>query len=157
MNSRHLSPTYHLSNDELLSSLYGIGEPALDRHVRECPECAIRYAAFEQRRAQMRDCEASTEFLSAQRRAIYARLGESPDRPMRWGAPAVTVFFLLVASWFVYGPGHSPGPSASPHSEITDEQLFSDVYSLEQSAEPRAATPIHELFEQAVYEASEEQ
>jgi hypothetical protein len=31
--------------------------------------------------------------------------------------------------------------------EQSDEQLFSDLYSMEQSDEPRAAAPIHALFE----------
>jgi hypothetical protein len=35
------------------------------------------------------------------------------------------------------------------HSEVSDEQLFSDVYSMEQSDEPRAAVPMHALFEDA--------
>jgi hypothetical protein len=32
--------------------------------------------------------------------------------------------------------------------EIDDAQLFSEVYSMEQSTEPIAAKPIHAIFEQ---------
>ena len=31
---------------------------------------------------------------------------------------------------------------------ISDEQLFSDLSSIEQSAEPKAIQPIHNLFEE---------
>ena len=44
---------------------------------------------------------------------------------------------------FVYRPAAAP-----PHAHrCADAQLFSDVYSMEQSTEPMAAAPIHELFE----------
>jgi hypothetical protein len=44
-------------------------------------------------------------------------------------------------------------PVAAPHSvshadPAADAQLFSDVYAMEQSAEPRAAAPIHALIEE---------
>ena len=51
------------------------------------------------------------------------------------------------------GDGWSVDPFKA---EISDEQLFSDVYSIEESIEPRAAAPIQGLFEPAVSELSEE-
>jgi hypothetical protein len=36
----------------------------------------------------------------------------------------------------------------SAKTEAVDAQIFSDVYSMEQSMEPLAAKPIHALFDQ---------
>jgi hypothetical protein len=44
-----------------------------------------------------------------------------------------------------YRPVHAPDPA--PGVELNQEQLFSDLYSMEQSVEPLAAAPIHALFE----------
>jgi len=33
-------------------------------------------------------------------------------------------------------------------ASISDEQLFSDLTAMEQSAEPKAIAPMHKLFEQ---------
>jgi hypothetical protein len=80
------------------------------------------------------------ERLAAQRRAIYSRLGEQPRKPMRW-VPAVAAGCLLVIGAILYRPAQPA------HQDSGDAQLFSDVYSIEQSTEPLAAAPIHALFE----------
>ncbi len=152
----------HLTNDELLHRLYGLGEAEgeTNLHLRECSECADRWRTFERRRAETAaGPEVSSEFLAAQRRGIYARLEErSSGMHVRW-APAVAAGFLLAAGVYLFIPGPIPGrhgvartpnrpvPVAHVvHAEMSDEQLFSDVYSMEQSVEPRAAVPIHALF-----------
>jgi hypothetical protein len=152
----------HLTNDELLNRLYGLGEAEGESnlHLRECPECADRWRTFEQRRAETVASPAvSNEFLAAQRRSIYARLEERPaGLYVRW-APAAAAGFLLAAGVYLAIPARQtasqthnrPAPAVVHavhviHAEMTDEQLFSNVYSMEQSAEPRAAVPIHALF-----------
>jgi hypothetical protein len=162
----------HLTNDELLNRLYGLGEAEGEStlHLRECTGCAERWRAFERRRAETAawpdlSGDASNEFLAAQRRSIYARLEErSGGIHVRW-APAVAAGFLLAVGVYlsIPGPGrhvvpqpanaaytsthNRPAPVAHVvHAEMSDEQLFSDVYSMEQSAEPRAAVPLHALF-----------
>ena len=131
----------HFSDDELLDLLYGLA--GNDDHLENCPECAARSAAFEKRRQELAQPEpALAQFLAAQRRAIYSRLGEQPRTRMKW-APALAAVCLLVIGFVVYRPMAVP----PVHSDAADAKLFSDVYSMEQSTEPQAAAPIHELFE----------
>lgn len=147
----------HLSSDELLDRMYGLGESAVP-HLRECEECSSRLQALERRRVEVtpagssaNGAPVSNEFLLSQRRAIYARLDQAPSAPARWAPAALAIAFLLVMSVFLarphaaYRPVHSP--DTAPLVEQSDEQLFSDLYSMEQSDEPRAAAPIHALFE----------
>ena len=142
----------HLNDDELIARLYGVGE---NRH--ECVECARRQRALEQQRSNLAaPVKAPTDFLAAQRRRIYARLGEKPRRSALAWVPAMAAALCVAAGAFVYHD-RAPRPAAHPvrhsafvapaHDPSSDAQLFSDVYSMEQSAEPRAAAPIHELIE----------
>jgi hypothetical protein len=161
----------HLTDDELLDRLYGLAEAGADtsKHLEDCDACFERLRFFERRRAALAvPPPVSAEFLAAQRRAIYARLEERPGNRMRW-APAVAAVFLLAMGVFLYNPVWRSGKQAaqvhatvhngaaraagqvSTNAAVSDEQLFSDVYSMEQSAEPRAAAPIHALFETATY------
>jgi hypothetical protein len=147
----------HLNHDELLERLYGIGGREAHAHFLECEECAGRYAAYERRRSEAAaPVEVSTGFLAAQRRAIYARMEEPPRSQAKW-APALAAGLLLALGLFLRWPSvHPPErPAPAVKAEISDEQLFSDVYSIEESIEPRAAAPIQRLFE-PVSELSEE-
>ncbi|HEY7334414.1 MAG TPA: hypothetical protein VH639_05995 [Bryobacteraceae bacterium] len=148
----------HLNNDELLDQLYGIGSSEAKSHLLQCAVCAARYAAFERRRAEAATAtDVPNDFLAAQRREVYARLGDDPNRHVRW-APAVAAALLLALGMFLQWPeqrvSESPAPAA--RAELTDEQLFSDVYSIEESPEPRAAAPIQGLFESVVSNVAEE-
>jgi hypothetical protein len=141
----------HLSNDELLERLYGLGDGG---HLDECPECAGRLAAMELRRADSAmeasaaGEQVSNSFLAFQRRAIYARLDQPAPARMHW-VPALAAATLL-AGVLIYlpsrpAPQRAPMPAARP--EMSEEQLFSDVFNMEQAVEPRAAAPIRALFE----------
>lgn len=135
----------HLSNDELIDHLYGISsQDSADSHVENCSECALRLGQLQ---GKMREGRAgapvSHEFLSAQRRRIYARLGEPAPTRLKWAPAALAAACLLIAGLFVYRPGTTP----PVHPDVADAQLFSEVYSMEQSTEPLAASPIHALFE----------
>ena len=141
----------HLTNDELLGRLYGIGDPSLEPHARECPECAQRYQALERRRAEAAvEPSISTSALAAQRRAIYARIDSCIRTQTRW-APALAAGVLLVAGVVLYRPlvRIADRPAPAVHAEISDEQLFAEVYTIEESVEPRVAAPIQELFQAA--------
>jgi len=86
--------------------------------------------------------EVSAEFLAAQRRAIYRRLGEPRHRfSLRWALSLATVLLVLAGGLTL----ERRRPSAPP---ISDEQLFSDLSAMEQRTEPKAIQPIHSLFEQ---------
>jgi hypothetical protein len=141
----------HLNDNELWARLYGLGED--HAHLDQCPECSGRLAAMELRRAdsaaEAPASPASSDFLAGQRRAIYARLEQPAPLRVRW-APAVAAATLLAVGVLMYhptrpAPHRVPAPAARP--ELSDEQLFSDVFSMEQAAEPRAAAPIRALFE----------
>jgi anti-sigma factor RsiW len=136
----------HLTTDELIDCVYGLNEDAhLSAHLEECRECAARMeAAGRRRRAAAQAAPVSSEFLAAQRRAIYARIDQPAARRLHW-LPALAAAAALAVVALVY---KAPAPQPShPDSALSDAQLFSEVYSMEQSTEPAAAAPIHQLFE----------
>jgi hypothetical protein len=149
----------HLTNDELLDHIYGLGESSIP-HLRDCEECSSRFQALERRRAEAAlptaasagaNGAVSNEFLAAQRRAIYSRFGEAPAAGLHWAPAALAVAFLLVMGVFLARP-HAVNRAVRPAApalavDLSQEQLFSDLYSMEESVEPRAAAPIHALFE----------
>jgi predicted anti-sigma-YlaC factor YlaD len=135
----------HLTTDELVDRLYGVGasDHLANEHLESCGECWERFRQLRERRAMAAEPRpASYEFLAAQRRNIYARMGEAQPMGMKWVPALAAAVCLVAAGVFVYRPAQAPRP------ESTDAQLFSDVYSMEQSMEPLAASPIHALFEQ---------
>ncbi|MDD1749814.1 MAG: hypothetical protein LUO89_08055 [Methanothrix sp.] len=135
----------HLSEDVLLDALYGIAGVEAEAHAGACPECAGRLSELRQRAKAAAASEISDEFLAAQRRKIYQRI-ERPARGLWWWAPVVAVAGALVVGVFVYRPHRDVKPVAS--AEVSDAQLFNDVYSLERTPEPSAAAPVHALFEE---------
>jgi len=142
----------HLTDDELIDRLYGIG-----RNPHECDQCSQRLRVIAELRDQsIAKPEVSSDFLAAQRRAIYARLGESP-RPSRIWAPATVGALCLAAAGLIAYHASTPAIRPTPvhvshtiaHADsAADAQLFSDVYAMEDSTEPRAAAPIHKLMEE---------
>lgn len=129
----------HLTTDELIDQVYGLEEHA---HLKECAGCAARGRAIEALRRELAQPQpVSDEFLAAQRRAIYARIEQPATHRLRW-LPALAAAAVLAAVAFV----HLNTPPVT-HPDPADEQLFSEVYSMEQSSEPQAAAPIHELFD----------
>jgi hypothetical protein len=131
----------HLTADELVDKLYGVGAHG---HLNECEECSERFGQLRERREMVtQPLGASYEFLAAQRRDIYARMGEKPQARMKWVPALAAAAFLVAAGVFVH---HPAAQVAKP--EVVDPQLFADVYSMEQSMEPLAAKPIHALFDQ---------
>ncbi len=145
----------HLNDQELLDRLYGISEPG--EHLGSCADCTARWQEMLARKATITTvAEVSADILAAQRRAIYARLGERPRSSYRW-IPALAAACLIVAAFFVNRPGNTPPApvratapvhvTAPAHSETSDAQLFAEVYSMQESMEPRAAAPIRALFQ----------
>jgi len=138
----------HLSEDVLLDAIYGIADAESEAHVHTCAECAARVGEWRERAGVIANNEISEEFLAAQRRNIYARI-EGSSLPMSrrvwWWAPALAMTAALIVGIVVW-PQHGAPPSSS-HSEVSDAQLFNDVYTFERSAEPSATAPVHALFE----------
>ena len=134
----------HLTTDELVDRLYGVAEPG---HLDNCAECSERFRKLRELHATAAaSLPESHDFLAAQRRNIYARMGERPQTRMKWVPALAAAAFLVAVGMFAYHPSEIPSYVAKP--QIDDAQLFSDVYSMEQSMEPVAAKPIHAIFEQ---------
>jgi len=162
MNSSYSTP--HLSDDDLIRRLYGIGEE--DDHLSACSECSDRWLAIQNvirstRAEQPRAPEMTGRKLAVQRQQILARV----DQPLpgtlvwRWVPPAAAAASLLAAVLFLSRPTNpvvpAPEATAAVNAEA-DAQLFTDVYSMEQDVEPRAAAPIRELFQEASFEQAQE-
>jgi len=133
----------HLTDDQLIDRVYGIEPDGGSAHLAECDVCSARWSAFEQRHREMIPARpVAAEFLTAQRRKIYLRLDQQPGTRLKW-VPALVAACLLAVMVLVHRPAQPP----ARNPDTGDAQLFSEVYSMEQSTEPRAASPIHELFE----------
>lgn len=139
-----MSGREHLNENVLLDAIYGIAGADADAHLRNCSECSARLSERKQMRA-VSTGELSSEFLAAQRRAIYQRIEAKPSRVRVW-APVLAAACALTVGIFVYRPGAEPKPVAS--AEVNDSQLFADVFSMEQSLEPSATASVRVLFEE---------
>ncbi len=136
----------HLSEDALLDAIYGIAGSAAEAHLRHCADCAQRLQEWhEKRAAAVESVEIPGEFLAAQRKKIYERI-EQPSRKHWLWAPALAAACALAIGVFVYHPAAKEQPQRN--AEISDAQLFGEVYSMEQSLEPAAAAPARALFEE---------
>jgi hypothetical protein len=139
----------HLSEDALLDAVYGIAGSAAEAHLRRCADCAQRLQEWHEKRAaaveSVENIEISGEFLAAQRRKIYERI-ERPSRKHWLWAPGLAAACALAIGVFVYHP--APKEQPRRNAEISDAQLFGEVYSMEQSLEPAAAAPARALFEE---------
>lgn len=139
----------HWTLDELTDRLYGIREQ--DEHLETCRECATRFEELNRRRAAVAMLpERSPARCAAERDLVLDRI-DSPSRYIPRWVPALTAAACLSAVvLFVHRPAQvAPVDNSVKTSAVTvsDAQLFADIYSVEESSEPRAAGPIHELFE----------
>lgn len=146
----------HLSEDALIDALYGLGGADLDARIGACPVCASRWNELRERRAAMAvPLEMGVDVLAAQRRNIYRRI-EHPsfgEQASRWAVPAMAAAAACVLAVGVFV--HSSSSPARPVSEIptvipavmSDSQLYSDVYTMEQFFEPSTAVSLGALFE----------
>ena len=131
----------HWTENDFKQWLYGLKEE--DHHLEECAECRAERDRLGVERARMiEQPEVSEEFLAAQRRSIYRRLDEPRHSwiALRWALPVAMV--LVMVFGLTLERGRRPAPA------ISDEQLFSDLTAIEQSAEPKAIAPMHKLFEE---------
>jgi predicted anti-sigma-YlaC factor YlaD len=131
----------HWNETDFKDWLYGLKDE--DQHLEECPECRGEMARLRMVRARITEQPGvSPDFLATQRRSIYRRLYEPRQNwvALRWALPVAMVLVM------VFGLTLQRGRRSA--STISDEQLFSDLTAIEQSAEPRAIAPMHKLFEQ---------
>ncbi len=130
----------HWTEEDFKQWLYGLKED--DGHVAECVECRGEMERLTlERRRMVAQPEVSSDFLAAQRRSIHQRLGD-PVRnwmPVRWAVSAAAVLVVMLGITL---------NNAKRAPAISDEQLFSELAAMEQTAEPQAIAPIHKLFEE---------
>jgi hypothetical protein len=165
LGHEHLSHK-HLSDDVLIEALYGVASVDIAACVRECATCAARWEALQERRAAIAaPLEIPAELLAAQRRSIYRCIEHPPlwEKASGWMGPMVAgaaAACVLAVGVMVH---HSAAPARPAHSEtaavlpagMTDTQLYSDVYAMEQSFEPSTASSIRVLFEKESTEADD--
>ena len=135
----------HWTEDDFRNWLYGLKDA--DSHLATCAACQAesqRLAGV--RRRWTADLEIAPDFLAAQRRAIYDRVTQPRQyrTAMRWTASLATVVLLLGLSVAYLRPNRAPQPIYT-HA---DEQLFRDLSRIEQTSEPLAIQPMHNLFEE---------
>ena len=148
----------HWTLDELTDRLYGIGEAGAEReeHMESCRECRVRLEELDRLRAASAAApELSPARLAAQRSAVLAQIDTSSRRLLRW-VPALTAACLVAIGVYVYRPSPAvprktePAAVGAPavSAAANDAQLFADIYNVEESDEPRAAAPMHALFQE---------
>ena len=139
----------HLSEDALLDAVYGIAGSEAETHLRSCADCAQRLHEWQEKRAATAaSVEIPGEFLAAQRRKIYERIERSSRKRWLW-APGLAAACALAVGVFVYHPvPERPAAQPAKRAEISDAQLFHDIYSMEQVSEPAASAPVRALFEE---------
>jgi hypothetical protein len=137
----------HLTDNELIDQVYGIAE-ACD-HLRACESCAARLEAMHARKsAHAFAGEPAPAFFTQQHSQVLAKI-ENPRRSYRW-VPALAAACLAVAGFFAY-PTKTPVPPPHPvvaQVEPSDAQLYAEVYSMRESTEPTAASPIRALIQE---------
>lgn len=157
-----MSGHQHVSDDVFIDALYGLaaveGRAAIDACVRECPACAARWNALQEARtAILAPVAVGSDVLAAQRANIYRRI-EHPsvwERLSGWTGPLVagaTAACLLAVGVMVHDSAVpvrpvSPDEAVVSTAAISDTQLYSDVYAMEQSFEPSTASSMRVLFE----------
>jgi hypothetical protein len=133
----------HWGDEELLSRLYGFG--ADDGHLEQCEQCRARWNDLKLGREKLlaRQPQIPVEFLSAQRRAINARLERKPYWIRPPLAPSLTALLLILVILTVF----RPAPEKEPQDTISDVQVFEDVFNTAAGTEPSAVEPVRSLFE----------
>jgi anti-sigma factor RsiW len=144
MNHTHL----HLTNEQLIAHLYGIGEASAKPHLDTCQECQVRWAEIEQRRrASLTQVAPSSEDIFVRQRRIVLENSE-PTTPLRspWLPAGAAV--LALAALVILRPSQPSRtvPPVSDPAPVLEAGWFDEAYASSVSVEPRAAQPLRELF-----------
>jgi hypothetical protein len=133
----------HWTDEELFARLYEV-RPG-DDHLAKCISCGRRLDAIRSRYETSRPppVEASPEFLADQRRAIRAQIHAKRRTLPRILIPVI-VTVLVVAVVIVRRPASIAPPA---QQQISDAELFDDVFSRISDPLPSSAEPIRSLFE----------
>lgn len=132
----------HWTEIDFQNWLYGIKDE--DQHVAACADCRLEMERLREQRGRLtQEPEVSADFLAAQRRSIYSRLEEGrAGHRAAWRWVLSTAMLLAIVVGLTIPRWHKTAPP------ISDDQLFRELSAMEQSAEPKAIAPMHDLFEQ---------
>jgi hypothetical protein len=139
----------HLTSDEMTDLLAGAAnEPALERHVQECPACRLEFAHFRESMQRFRESVILAGDLARVNRAAAVGVPAPPARRVYlW--PAVAVFAALV----VLLPVYTITTQKYPESELRgvgrlsdDEVLLKNVETRLSRRVPSAFAPMMELM-----------
>ncbi len=136
----------HWTDDELFERLYELRPE--NEHLAKCSECAQRLSAIRMRAEALRPVQvnASPEFLAAQRRAIHARINAKRRTLPKFLVPVI-VTLMVVAVLMVRRPAQIQPPPVK--QQVSDSELFEDVFNRISDPLPSSAEPIRSLFEVA--------
>ena len=134
----------HWTDDELIARLYDL-QPEND-HLAKCVSCAQRLDAIRSKYKELRppQIDVSPEFLAAQRRAIRQQIHTKRKSLPRILVPVI-VSLLLAVIVMVYRPASVTPPTKQ---QISDTELFDDVFNRISDPLPSSAGPIRSLFEE---------
>jgi anti-sigma factor RsiW len=138
----------HWAEQDFTEWMYGLKDE--DEHVLGCPQCQaeVTRLAMERRRLTAQP-EVPREFLEAQRRSIYTRLHEPSHTLRNWMRARVLAPVGAGAVLAAVGVAlMMPKATHQPLFTESDQKFFTEISSMEQSSEPRAIQPIHNMFEE---------
>ena len=136
----------HWTDEELIARLYDV-RPG-DDHLSKCVSCAKRLDAIRSRYERFRPAgvEVSPEFLVGQKRAIHARIHAKRRTLHKFLVPVIATL-MVVAVVMVRRPAQIQHPPAK--QQVSDSELFEDVFNRISDPLPSSAEPIRSLFEVA--------
>jgi hypothetical protein len=137
----------HWTDSELIERLYGLGPD--DGHLDGCAECRARLDGLSERKAELAGAmpEAELSRLTAQRRAVMAKIEREQSRSRKWwAAPLAAGAMAAALSLGVFWPREAAVPPAQETVEISDAQLFDDAAALARGGE--AVATVQQLFEE---------
>jgi hypothetical protein len=141
----------HWTDEELIASLYGVGPE--DGHLDRCAKCKLRQDVLVDARRMHEAVQTNgeglrSEFLSAQRRAVYEKLEarESWKVGLAWRrwAPAALALLILVSGAAVYERHHA---LSMAESQLSDTQLALELSRMSQDSQSESTAPLQGLFE----------
>lgn len=142
----------HLTQNQLIEHLYCSIEGSA-AHLTECAECRTRFAAIEQtRESDAKEIVPTNDFFQWQRHVIVERTGQTSASILGsvWVPVALSVALavsLLVAKAFA-PPALESAIQDVEIIDILEPGWFDETYTVMRVAEPRAASPIVDLFSQ---------
>jgi predicted anti-sigma-YlaC factor YlaD len=142
----------HWTDEQLIEHLYGVGSD--NQHIEHCSDCRARLSKMQAARGTIEARAAASEevpfdLLAAQRRKIYARVGQIARGQLslqirRWAAAAAMVVLLGGGAFFYEQNEHQ----RAAESKMTDAQLAQEVSRMAQDSEPSPTAPLQALFDE---------